>query len=186
MRVDQPQWGLSKGLRGRGQCMRREAAMAAPPPISLRNGTLILCQAGFPLQAFLVADFLTPVPSGCLLASRSSSPCVCSPVSKSQHPASMPTVGHMFQARVLRNVTQTICVDLTLSFLSRPAYLLSSDSSRCSPSVPTDLPTGEEVSLNMGTSLLLQLLYSKDTGPIHFLSSSFSLYFLLPSYLGSG
>ena len=92
-------------------------------------------------------------------------PCVCSPVSKSQHPASRPTVGHMFQARVLRNVTQTICVDLTLSFLSRAAYLLSSDSSRCSPSVPTDLPTGEEVSLNMGTSLLLQLLYSKGTGP---------------------
>ena len=76
-------------------------------------------------------------------------------------------------------------MDLTLSFLSQPAYLLSSDSSRCSPSVPTDLPIGEEVSLNVGTSLLLQLPHSKGTGPLRFLSSSFSLlYFLLPSYAG--
>ena len=96
----------------------------------------------------------------------------------------MPTVGYMSQARVLRNVTQTICVDLTLSFLSQPAYLLSSDTSRCSP-VPTDLPIGEEVSLNVGTFLLLQLPHSKGTDPIDVLSSSFSLlYFLLPSYTG--
>ena len=51
----------------------RERLQCGPVPcMSLNNGASLLWQSGFPPQAFPVADFLTPIPSVCLLTANSS------------------------------------------------------------------------------------------------------------------
>ena len=103
---------------GRGRCMGREAAMAVLPCTSLNNGALILWQSGFPPQAFPVADFLTPIPSGCLLTANSST--LPSLLSKPHVPAPSPHLHwrHTSQPGACsRAVARTMCVSLTLSCL---------------------------------------------------------------------
>ena len=69
-------WGLAY--------MERGCNGESTPFTSLNNGSSLLWWSRFPLQAFPVADFLTPIHSGCLLAANSSP----LPVSALQTPCS--------------------------------------------------------------------------------------------------
>ena len=72
--------------------------------------------------------------------------------------------------------TDHLCRSHSVLSAPRPAISPSSDSLRCSPSVPTDFPVGEGASPDVGTSPLLQLLL-RCTDPI-----LLALLFFFPSF----
>ena len=147
-------WGDGQGLvRGERGCSCRSI-----PCMSLNSGALLPWQSRFPLQAFPVADFLPPIPIGCLLAANNSTPpgfVLQSPRSSSQPPCTPvdthPSVGHAVLLHGL-SVQVSLC-----ALCHRLAVSPSSDSLRCFPSVPTDFSVSEGASPDVGTSLLLQL-----------------------------
>lgn len=128
------------------------------------NDAFLLRPVRFPPLAFLVVDFLTPVPSGCFLTS-SSCPfpgfALQSSCSSTQPLCIMADVG--WGAQIL---AWTVC-----PACHRPAVSLSSNSPRCSPSAPTDLPVGEGVPWDVGTSLLLQVPSAPQGCEAHLTSS---------------
>ena len=62
-----PRWEPFLVPREAGASCGERGCNGSPAPCkSLNNGASLLWRSGFPLQAFLVADFLTSIPSGCL------------------------------------------------------------------------------------------------------------------------
>lgn len=56
----------------RDQLMETGCSSAPTLCLSLNNGSSLLLWSGFPPQAFLIGDFPTPIPSGCLITTNSS------------------------------------------------------------------------------------------------------------------
>lgn len=178
--------GAFQGPEGQGQCTRREAAMAAPPPYHLEMACWFCVSVGFfrkhswlqissphplRLSPCIQEQFsLRLLPSLRVPAPSLHAHCWAHVPGKGAQECDRPSV---WISLVLSCPDQHICFPLT----APDALLLSQLTS-----------PGRRGFLECGhLSLLLQLPYSKGMGPLHFLPSFFfpSLYFLLPSYAGS-
>ena len=113
------------------------------------------------------------------------SPWACSPIPTLQLPAPLHICEHTSQSRLHRAVVWTICVVLTLSCLPQIGCFTLFQQTQMLPFCPSRFYYQKEVSSNSGISPLFQLPCARVQVPSRFLSSSFSLLFLvLPSYAG--
>ena len=163
---------------GRCQCVGKEAAVAAVP--FAHRSTAALCFCGgwgfFHEHSWLLLPFrLTPC------RQKWSSPQVSSPNPTFQCPAPVRTTTLVSGWGVQDRGTDHPC--RSHSVLPVTDWLLHFPlSPRSSPSVPSDLPTGEGISPGVRTSPLLQLP-SKGTCPVP-LPLFFFMSFILPGYMG--
>ena len=102
-REGQPWRGPFLAPRGAGASMwgERECNVFSTLCASINSGALLQWHSRFPPQTFLLADFLPPSPSGCLLTANSTPPtsfALLSPRSSSQPPCTLldtrPNPGH--------------------------------------------------------------------------------------------
>ena len=113
-----PSGGFSSCLGGEGVARgERGFSDSFTTRLSLNNDTLFLWQSGFTPQAFLVAYFLTPIHSGCLLMANISPPRGFTLQTTFQHPAPMCTVASMSQSGLFTAVAQIVCIGVSLSSL---------------------------------------------------------------------
>ena len=172
-------------LKEAGTSTWGERLNGSPAPYtSVNNGALFLRWSWFPPQGFLVAEFITPIPSGCLLAVNSSPLpgfVLQIPLSCTQH-LSTPIDTCLRLGHVGLWHGPSVYVSFS-SACHRPVAEFSSNGLWIASSVSIDLPIIERASPDVETSLFLQLPTYKVVGSILLSLLFFFSSFFHPTWL---